>query len=89
MKRIPPSVRLSLLAEELRRNNSVDDLAGELFRLGGRKILQELVEAETTEKLGREPYERRSDAPAGYRNGYKTRKVRTAEGVIEVDVPQV
>ena len=48
VKRIPPSVRLSLLAEELRRNNNVEDLAGELFRLGGRKILQELVEAETT-----------------------------------------
>ncbi len=89
MKRIPPSVRLSLLAEELRRNNNVDDLAGELFRLGGQKILQELVEAETTERLGRKPYERRPDAPSGYRNGYKTRKVRTAEGVVEVDVPQV
>ncbi len=89
MTRIPPSARLSLLAEELRRKNDVDDLAGEFFRLGGRKFPRELVEAETTEKLGREPYERRQDAPAGCRNGYKPRKVRTAEGVIEVDVPQV
>lgn len=89
MRRIPPSARLSLLSEELRQRNDVPDLTSELFRLGGRKILQELMEAETTERLGREPYERRRDATPGYRNGYKARKVRTAEGVIEVDVPQV
>jgi transposase-like protein len=89
MKRIPPSMRLSLLAEELRRKNDVRDLVGELFRLGGRRMIQELLEGEVTERLGREPYERRGDGPRGYRNGYKTRKLRTAEGVIAVDVPQV
>jgi len=89
MKRIPPSKELSLLAEELRQKNDVSDLLGELMRLGGRRTIQELLEGEVTEKLGREPYERRGDGPRGYRNGYKTRKLRTAEGVIEVDVPQV
>lgn len=89
MKRIPPSMELSLLAEELRQKNDVSDLLGELMRLGGRRMIQELLEGEVTEKLGREPYERRADGPRGYRNGYKTRKLRTAEGVIEVDVPQV
>ncbi len=60
-----------------------------MFRLGGCRIIQKLLEVEVTEKLGREPYDRRSHGPRGYRNGYKTRKLRTAEGVIEVEVPQV
>jgi transposase-like protein len=89
MKRIPPSMKLSLSAEELRRKNDAKDLVGRLFRLGGCRTIQELLEAEVTEKLGREPYERRSDGPRGYRNGYKRRKLCTAEGVIEVLVPQV
>lgn len=89
MKRIPPSKELSLLAEELRQRNDVPDLLGELVRLGGRRMIQELLEGEVTERLGRERYERRGEGPRGYRNGYKTRTLRTAEGVIEVDVPQV
>jgi transposase-like protein len=82
-------MELSLLTEEPRRRRDVPDLLGELIRLGGRRIIQELMEGEVTEKLGREFYKRRDDGPRGYRNGYKSRKLRTAEGVIEVDVPQV
>lgn len=88
MMRIPPSERLSLLAEELRREGDLTGLTDQLARLGIQKIIQELMEAETTEKIGRERYERREEAPRGYRNGYKTRKIRTAEGVVDVDVPQ-
>jgi len=55
MKRIPPSMKLSLLAEELRRKNDVRDLVGELFRLGGCRTIQERLEAEVTEKLDRGP----------------------------------
>jgi hypothetical protein len=62
---------------------------GRLFRLGGCRTIQELLEAQATEKLGREPYERRSDGARRYRNGYKKQKPYTAEGVIEVLVPQV
>ncbi len=89
MKRIPPSMALSLLAEGFRQENDPRDLLGELMRFGGRRAVEELLEAEVTEKLGRERYERRGDGPQGYRNGYKKRKLRTAEGVIEVKVPQV
>jgi len=55
MKRIPPSMELSLLAEELRRKKDAEDLVGELFRLGGCRTIQELLEAEVTEKLDRGP----------------------------------
>jgi len=38
-------------------------LTSELVRLGARKLIQELLEAEVTEVLGREPYERRTELP--------------------------
>ncbi len=39
--------------------------------------------------LGREPYERREQGQEGYRNGYKSRSLATAEGRVPVQVPQV
>jgi putative transposase len=52
--------------------------------------VQELVEAEQADFLGgRGRYERRGEAPPGLRNGYEPRRVRTAEGPIEIAVPQV
>ncbi|MCL6581909.1 MAG: IS256 family transposase [Firmicutes bacterium] len=88
MSRIPPSKRLSQMAEELFDRSDGADLTGQLARLGARKLLQELLEAEVTEVLGREPYERREDG-RGYRNGYKNRRLLTAEGPLQVDLPQV
>lgn len=89
MARIPPSQRLAERAEQLRRETNVDDLANALVRLGARKLIQELLEAEVTEALGREPYQRRQADAQGYRNGYKARRLDTAEGRLAVDVPQV
>ena len=44
-----------------------------------------------TDHLGRERYERRrEDAPhRRYQNGYEPNRVKTAEGVVGVKVPQV
>jgi len=66
------------------------DLTSDLVRRGFQRFLEELLEAEVREFLGREHYERKSgeDAP-GYRNGYKQRKVDTAEGRVPVNLPQV
>lgn len=89
MARIPPSERLRERAEELRRETEVEDLANALVRLGARKLIQELLEAEVTEALRRAPYERRAEGAQGYRNGYKRRRLDTAEGRLAVDVPQV
>jgi transposase-like protein len=56
-----------------------------------REAVQELLEAEITEFLGRAKYERRAAVDAaGYRNGYgKPRRLTTPLGTIEVRRPRV
>ena len=39
--------------------------------------------------LGRAGYERRPEAPPGLRNGFRPRRLQTAEGELEVEIPQV
>jgi transposase-like protein len=52
--------------------------------------MQELLEQEATEHLGRARYERRGCARTGYRNGHgKARKVSLACGTIEVRRPRL
>src|ERR1700704_5737444 len=54
--------------------------------------LQDVLEEEVTELLGRGKSERRAvvDAPAGYRNGHgKTRRLSMMAGTIEVKRPRV
>jgi transposase-like protein len=89
MRRIPPSERLAQQAEIRLRERDTTDLVHQLVRLGAHKLIQELLEAEVSDGLGREPYERRREDEQGYRNGFKRRRVDTAEGRIWVDVPQV
>ncbi|WP_243123900.1 transposase [Thermaerobacter sp. FW80] len=55
-------------------------------------LIQEALEAEVTELLGRVRYPRRAavDAPAGYRNGYgKPRKLTTPMGTLTLRRPRV
>jgi transposase-like protein len=53
-------------------------------------VVQELLEGEQADALGgRGRYERRGDRSGGLRNGYERGRIRTAEGAIEVQVPQV
>lgn len=89
MARIPPSKQLAAHAEKLKEQTDAADLVNQLVRLGARKLVQELLEAEVTDTLGREPYERRKASAAGYRNGYKPGRLDTAEGRLDVAVPQV
>ena len=58
-----------------------------LVRLAARVVLQEALEAEQREVVGRDRYERGGDGR--YRNGYRPGHVDRAEGRIEVQVPQV
>ena len=59
-----------------------------LVRQAARLIVEEALEAEAGAELGRGYYEHGA-GERGYRNGYRTGKVKTAEGVIEFAVPQV
>jgi transposase-like protein len=61
----------------------------ELAKLGARLIIQRAVEDEFDAWLGRARYERRPEAPPGLRNGFRPRRVQTAEGELQVEIPQV
>ncbi len=62
---------------------------GDLVRLALRLIVEEALEGEVSDALGRERYERGEGEKAGYRNGYRTGKVKTAEGAVDYSAPQV
>jgi putative transposase len=57
-------------------------------RLGARLILQQALEEELTEFLGRERYERRGE-PISHRNGYEPVTVKTTAGPLELERPRV
>jgi putative transposase len=61
----------------------------DLVRLAARLILEETLEGEVRDRLGRERYERADGESAGYRNGYRTGRMKTAEGMVEYAAPQV
>jgi transposase-like protein len=66
------------------------EVAGDWMRRMGQLFVEELLKGEVSDVLDREAHERRQDEqPVGYRNGYKTRQLRTAEGKLSVEVPQV
>jgi transposase-like protein len=58
-----------------------------LLNLAARVVLQEALEAEQRDVVGRDRYVRGSDGR--YRNGYRAGRLEGAEGRVEVQVPQV
>ena len=93
MSRIPPSAHIAQAISDFFANGigENNDVKTTLFRLGAQRLIQELLEQEVTDFLGREHYQRRdgNDGNNGYRSGYKERSVNTAEGKIPVYRPQV
>ena len=67
---------------------SSEQPVSQFIRLAVQKMVQEAVEQEVSDFLGRERYERQAE-PVGYRNGYKPGRIRSAEGEIPLSVPQV
>jgi hypothetical protein len=68
------------------RTNIISALVDVVTRL----VIQQLLEAEQSDALGgRGRYERRGADQRGSRNGYEPGRVRTAEGAVDVRVPQV
>lgn len=68
--------------------DTVQQFTSEFVRLAVRLLMQQLLEAERTDFLGREPWQRKSGS-RGYRNGYEPGKLKTGEGEIPVALPQV
>ena len=93
MGRIAPSERLreeldSVLTRGLAAETGQAELRGVLLRLGVRRMLQELLEAEQAEFIGAGRYERGADRD-GRRNGYEPAHIDTGEGRFALEAPQV
>ena len=96
---VPPSAEIEeqidrLLAVGVGENPR--ESLSELAKLGARLIIQRAVEDEFEAWLGRARYERRPEHQRGlrnygegYRNGYRPRRVQTAEGELELEIPQI
>ena len=96
---VPPSAEIEEQIDQLLAvgvgENPRESLS-ELARLGARLIIQRAVEDEFDAWLGRARYERRPDYQrglrnyeSGLRNGFRPRRLQTAEGELEVQIPQV
>lgn len=88
---LPPSEQMSKkLFELLDGQAETEHLLSELMRRGTERLIQEALEEEVTDFLGRERYQRSDEeSPAGYRNGYRDRTIKTAEGRLTVRRPRV
>jgi transposase-like protein len=69
--------------------SEVADGRSELVRLAARLIIEEALEGEAGHALGRDYYARGAAHCAGYRNGYRTGRVKSAEGAIDYSAPQI
>jgi putative transposase len=92
MRRVSPSM---IAREELQRllaggADREANIVSALVETVTRLVVEELLEAEQADYLGgRGRYQRRVEGQVGSRNGYEPGRIRTAEGPIEVAVPQV
>ena len=78
--RIPASERTSQKLDELLTQGVADgDARTELLKLAVRKIVEEALEAEVAEAVGRGYYANGAVPGAGYRNGYRRSQLPTAE----------
>jgi putative transposase len=96
---VPPSAEIEAQIDRLLAvgvgENPRESLS-ELAKLGARLIIQRAVEDEFDAWLGRARYERRPEYQrglrnyeSGLRNGFRPRRLQTAEGELEVEIPQV
>ena len=89
-RRIPGSDRTREgLSELIEGRLSSEAGRSELVRLATRLIIEEGLEAEVRDALGREYYEHGEEPGRGYRNGVRPGRLKTAEGFIEYAAPQV
>ncbi len=90
MRRVAPSTIVHEEIGELLAGGTSPEtnILSALAQLGVRYVVQQGLEQEQTDHLGRGRYERGAGTK-GRRNGYEDATLRTAEGGIGVRVPQV
>lgn len=98
MSKIQPSVRHKQALNELlegglsqTQNDSNSMFIGAFITRALQRFVAESLEQEVADFLGRDYYQRRNtnEPLTGYRNGYETGRLKTAEGAIAVERPQV
>jgi putative transposase len=89
MKKVAPSERYRAELDEARAGiGEQQDPVEAIGRLGARLILQQALEDEVTESLGRRRYER-AEETVSHRTGYERTSVRTTSGKVALERPRV
>lgn len=79
---------------EIKKCKTLEDVTGKngLLQRLFKDVMQQLLEAEMEETIGREKYERNSqyydDEEKNYRNGYSKKNVRSSFGNVELNIPR-
>ena len=78
---------------EIKKCKTIDDVLGKngLVQRLVKDVLENILEAEMDEHLGRDKYQRQSDIEPGernYRNGYSQKNLRSSFGTVDLDIPR-
>jgi transposase-like protein len=91
--RVSPTDRIRGHIDELfAQDKSLPEILEDVARLGAQLLMQAALEAEITEFLGRDRYQRAAacqDARAGSRNGYREVTVKTTAGPVHLARPKL
>lgn len=76
--------------DEIKKCKTMDDVLGKngLMQKLMKDVIQNLLEAEMAEHLGRDKYERKAETPDNYRNGYNEKTIKNSMGEMEIEVPR-
>jgi putative transposase len=91
--RVSPTERIRAHIDELfAEDRPLPEVLEEVARLGAQLLMQAALEAEVTEFLGRDRYQRAAacdEARDGSRNGYRPVQVKTTAGPVELARPKL
>jgi transposase-like protein len=93
MHKVPPSEKLrkeidAVLSGEVLEGEK-EELLGSILEKSVQLIVQKVVEQEVDDYLGRGYYQRDAASRPGHRNGYESKRLKTAEGAIRIEAPQL
>ena len=79
--------------EEVKKCKTIDDVLGKngLVQKLVKDVLENILEAEMDEHLGRDKYQRQNDiepSERNYRNGYSQKNLRSSFGDVDLDIPR-
>lgn len=75
---------------EVKKCNTMEAVVGKngLIQKLFKQVMQQLLEAEMEEHLGREKYERSDENNTNYRNGYSSKTISSSFGEVGLDIPR-